>query len=45
VAKIVRQTAEEFNLEYQQYNTLTDALKAHIQHLRIMANPKTAEFG
>ncbi len=37
LAKIVRETANEFGLPYKEYTRLADALKAHVHHLGEMA--------
>ena len=36
IAEIVRKTAEEFQLPYNEYKTLWDGLKGHFNHLRNM---------
>jgi len=38
ISKIVKQTAEEHNLPYNEYRTTRAALKAHIQHLSKMGS-------
>lgn len=39
ISKIVKQTAEEFNLPYFEYEKLSQALGAHMRHLNKMAQP------
>ncbi len=37
IAKIVKKTALEFNLPYKEYHRVSDALKAHVSHLKKMS--------
>ena len=42
IADIVKKTAKEFNLPYNEFNTAKDALLAHFNYLRLMGiRPKT----
>jgi linoleoyl-CoA desaturase len=41
IAKIERQTTEEFHLNYQQHDTLMGAVRSHYKHLRLMADSKS----
>jgi len=34
ISKLVRETCAEFNIRYIEYPTVTDAIAAHIRHLR-----------
>ncbi|MEN8912513.1 MAG: fatty acid desaturase, partial [Polaribacter sp.] len=36
LAKIVKQTAKEFNLPYNEYKTMTKAVVAHFSHLGVL---------
>ena len=43
ISKIVRETAKEFNLPYNEYKTTRKALIAHFKHLKQMGlNPTAA---
>ena len=37
ISKIVKETANEFNLPYFEYKTTRKAIKAHFNHLRAMS--------
>ena len=39
IAKIVKKTAQEFNLPYNEYKTTRSALFSHFKHLKQMGNP------
>jgi linoleoyl-CoA desaturase len=34
IAKIVKETCEEFNVQYQEFRTFAEALNAHVRHLK-----------
>jgi linoleoyl-CoA desaturase len=36
LAKIVRETAKEFNLPYNEYKTMSKALVEHFRHLGVL---------
>ena len=36
LAKIVKQTCEEFNVTYTEFKTFASAVRSHVQHLRMM---------
>jgi linoleoyl-CoA desaturase len=43
LAKIVKQTAKEFNLPYNEYKTMRKAIIAHFRHLGVLGKkPKLA---
>lgn len=42
IAEIVKKTAAEFNLPYNEYKTFASALKGHFRHLRYMGNTAIA---
>ena len=43
IAKIIKQTASEFNLPYYEYNSMRSAVIAHFKHLKELGmNPKLA---
>lgn len=44
IAKIVRETALEFNLPYHEYETMWAAVQAHFRHLKKMGAKPTADL-
>ena len=38
ISNIVKETALEFNLPYNEYDSTRDAIKSHFRHLRILGS-------